>query len=164
MFCALQYHSISMWRLQVSYITIEGMKFWDRFYPNSHQQTYKKQRFFVVIFVVLIVVYSRTLTILLTLDTIADMGMTQFFRFESTQSRKVLILTQLMTHNGFQELIQINSRLEMVFWNLIQIDSRLKWLSRIWIQVDSRLKKLSRVLIQISSQLKRLSRSFIQID
>ena len=69
-----------------------------------------------------------------------------------------------MTHNGFQDLIQINSRLEMVFWNLIRIDSRLKWLSRIWIQVDSRLKKLSRVVIQISSQLKKLSRSFIQID
>ena len=54
---------------------------------------------------------------------LADMGNTQIVRFDSTQSQKVLIATQLMTHNGFQELIQINSRLEMIFWNLIQIDS-----------------------------------------
>ena len=46
------------------------------------------------------------------------MGTTHFFRFDSTQSQKVLILTQLMTHDGFQKLIQINSRLNMVFWFL----------------------------------------------
>ena len=46
-----------------------------------------------------------------------------FVEFDSTQSQKVLIPTQLMTHNDFQELIQINSQLEVVFWNLIQIDS-----------------------------------------
>ena len=38
-----------------------------------------------------------------------DMGTTQLFRYDSTQSQKVLILAQLMTDNGFQELIQINS-------------------------------------------------------
>ena len=48
-------------------------------------------------------------------------GYDSFFRFDSTQSQKVLIPTQLMTHNGFQELIQINSRLEMVFWKSIQM-------------------------------------------
>ena len=40
------------------------------------------------------------------------MGATQFFRFSSTQSQKVLIMTQLMTHNSFQKMIQINSRLK----------------------------------------------------
>ena len=35
------------------------------------------------------------------------------FRFDSTQSQEVLISTQLMTHNGLQELIQINSRLKI---------------------------------------------------
>ena len=38
-----------------------------------------------------------------------------FFRSDSTQSQKVLILTQLMTHNGFQEFIHINSRFKIVF-------------------------------------------------
>ena len=45
----------------------------------------------------------------------ADMGTSHFFRFDSTQSQKVLIPTQLMTYDGFQELVQINSRLEMFF-------------------------------------------------
>ena len=53
----------------------------------------------------------------------ADMGYDSFFRFDSSQSQKVLIVAQLMTHNGFQKWIQINSRLKMVLWNLIQIDS-----------------------------------------
>ena len=60
------------------------------------------------------------------LDWEEDMGSTHFVRFDSTQSQKVFIPTQLMIHNGLQGLIQINSRLEMFFWNLIQIDSRLK--------------------------------------
>ena len=46
-----------------------------------------------------------------------------FFLFDSTKSQEALILTQLMNYNGFQELIQIDPRLKMVFWNLIQIDS-----------------------------------------
>ena len=68
-----------------------------------------------------------------------------------------------MTHNGFHELIQINSWLKMVFWNLIQIDSWLKQLSRVLIQIDSWLKKLSRVLIQINSQLTNLSRIWVKL-
>ena len=47
----------------------------------------------------------------------------KFFGFDSTQSQKVFIPIQHMTQNGFQDLIQINTRLDMVFWNLIQIDS-----------------------------------------
>ena len=50
------------------------------------------------------------------------LGMTNFL-FDSTQSQKVLILTQFMNHDGFQELIQINSGRKVVLWNLIQIDS-----------------------------------------
>ena len=50
----------------------------------------------------------------------------QFFRFGSTQAWKILIAIRLMTHNGFQDLIQNNSRLEMAFCNLIEIDSQLK--------------------------------------
>ena len=69
-----------------------------------------------------------------------------------------------MIHNGFQELIHINWRPEMVLWNLIQIDSPLKRLSKISIQIDSRLKKLSRILLQIIWRLKRLSTIMIQID
>ena len=93
-----------------------------------------------------------------------DMSTAQIFRFDSAQLQKVLISTRLMTHNGFQELIRINSRLELVFWNLIPTDSRLKRFSRILIEIDSWLKKLSRVWVQINSWLKMLSRVLIQID
>ena len=34
-------------------------------------------------------------------------GYDSFFSFDSTRSQKVFILTQLITHNGFQGLIQI---------------------------------------------------------
>ena len=36
-------------------------------------------------------------------------GYDSFFLFDSIQSQKILILAQLMTYSGFQELIQINS-------------------------------------------------------
>ena len=91
-------------------------------------------------------------------------GFDSVLLFDSTQSQKGLTPTQLVTYNGFQELIQINSWFEMVFWNLNQNDSRLKWLSRISIQIASRLGKLSRVLIQINLWHKKLSRILIQID
>ena len=81
-----------------------------------------------------------------------------FFRLDAIQSQNVLIPTQRMTHNGFKELIQIVSRLEMIFWNLIQINSWLKWLSRILIQIDSRLERLSRSLILLNHD----SESFLE--
>ena len=122
MFCALQYHLISMWRLQVSYITIEGMKFWDRFYPNSHQQTCKKQRFFVVNFVVCFVVYSRPLTILLALDTIADMGTARFFFYPIQLSLKKF-------------WFRLSSWPTMAFKNCFKSTHDSKWFSGIWFKL-----------------------------
>ena len=60
----------------------------------------------------------------------ADIGKTQSFRFDSTQSQEVMILLNSWLTMAFQEFIQINSQLDMTFLNLTQIDSRLKRIPR----------------------------------
>ena len=85
----------------------------------------------------------------------AEMGTTHFFfNLIQRRLRRFEFLTQLMTHNGSQELIQINSWLEMFF---LFCSNRLttQMLPKSSIQIDSRLKKLSRILFQINSDLKK---------
>ena len=61
----------------------------------------------------------------------------KFARFDPTQSQKVFILTQLMTHNGFQELIPFNSWLKQLSRELTQNQLTAQADLQVLIQIDS---------------------------